>query len=93
MNSLGVLGDLCREVEWIQRRIQFASRSIQHCHHMHLQQRLAVEISFYRNRCLVIKTSLANITCHLDSHSIQKRLLEELISRCLLMSQVHYPIY
>ena len=93
MNSFGVLGDLCREAEWIQRRIQLASRSIQHCQHPQLQKRLAAEISFYRNRCLVMKTSLAEINRSIDSYSIQKCLLEELISRCLLTTHLRHSIY
>ena len=73
-------------------RIQCASRSIQHCQHPKLKNRLVAEISFYRVRCLAIKDSLTVISQSLDSQSIQKCLLEELLSRCLLMSQLSYQL-
>ena len=88
MNSFGVLGDLCREAEWMRRRIKCASRSIQHCRHPQLKDRLVAEISFYRARCLAMKASLTEISCSLESQSTQKYLLEELLSRCLLTAQL-----
>ena len=92
MNSFGVLGDLCREAEWMRRRIECASRSIQHCHHPRLKDRLVAEISFYRVRCLAIKDSLTVISQSLDSQSMQKCLLEELLSRCLSAAQLSYHL-
>ena len=92
MNSFGVLGDLCREAEWMRRRLQCASHSIQHCQHPKLKNRLVAEKSFYRVRCLAIKDSLTVVSQSLDSQSIQKKLLEELLSRCLLTAQLLYRI-
>ena len=71
-------------------RIQSASRSIQHCQHPQLKDRLVAEISFYRARCLAMKDSLAVISHSLDSQSTQKCLLEELLSRCLSNSQLSF---
>ena len=76
----------------MRRRLQCASRSIQHCQHPKLKNRLVAEISFYRVRCLAIKDSLTVISQSLDSPSIQKKLLEELLSRCLLTAQLSYRI-
>ena len=90
MNSFGVLGDLCREAEWIHRRIQCANRSIKYCQHAQLKNRLVEEISFYRMRCLSMKDSLNVISHSLDSQSTQKYLLEELLSRCLSNSQISF---
>ena len=90
MNSFGVLGDLCREAEWMRRRIQCASRSLQHCQQPQLKNRLVAEISFYRVRCLAISESLTVISQSLDSQSMQKYLLEELLSRCLSTAQLSY---
>ena len=73
-------------------RIQCTSRSIQHCQHPHLKDRLVAEISFYRTRCLAMKDSLAVISHSLDSQSTQKCLLEELLSRCLSTSQLSYHL-
>ena len=92
MNSFGVLGDLCREAEWMRRRLECAGRSIQHCQHPQLKYRLVAEISFYRARCLAIKGSLAVISNSLESQSTQKCLLEELLSRCLLRVQLIHPL-
>ena len=69
-------------------RIQCASRSIQHCQHPQLKDRLVAEISFYRVRCLAMKDSLTAISYSLDSQSTQKCLLEELLSRCLSIAQL-----
>ena len=92
MNSFGVLGDLCREAEWMRRRLQCASRSIQHCQHPKLKNRLVAEISFYRVRCLAIKDSLNVISQSFDSQSMQKCLLEELLSRCLSAAKLPYRL-
>ena len=73
-------------------RIQCASRSIQHCQHPQLKNRLVTEISFYRVRCLAMKDSLNVISHSLDSQSIQKCLLEELLSRCLSTAQLSYRL-
>ena len=74
----------------MRRRIQCASRSIQHCQHPQLKNRLVAEISFYRVRCLAISDSLTVISQSLDSQSMQKYLLEELLSRCLSTAQLSY---
>ena len=92
MNSFGVLGDLCKEAEWMRRRIKCARRSIQHCQHPQLKDRLVAEISSYRARCLVMKASLTSISCSLESQSTQKYLLEELLSRCLLTAQLSFHL-
>lgn len=76
----------------MRRRIQCARRSIQHCQHPQLKNRLVSEISFYRVRCLAIKDSLNLISHSLDSQSIQKYLLEELLSRCLSTAQLSYRL-
>ena len=73
-------------------RIQCASRSIQHCQHPQLKDRLAAEISFYRIRCLAMKDSLTVISPSLESQSTQKCLLDELLSRCLSTAQLSYRI-
>ena len=42
----------------MRRRIECAGRSIQHCQHPRLKDRLVAEISFYSARCLVMKASM-----------------------------------
>ena len=76
----------------MRRRIKCASRSIQYCQHPQLKDRLVSEISFYRVRCLVMKDFLTVISHSLDSQSIQKYLLEELLSRCLSVAQLSYHL-
>ena len=76
----------------MRRRIQCAIRSIQHCQHPQLKDRLVAEISFYRVRCLAIKDSLTVISHSLDSQSTQKCLLDELLSRCLSTAQLPYRV-
>ena len=88
MNSLGLLGDLCREVEWIWRRMQCTARSIQQCQDQRLEERLVVEMSIYRYRCLSIKAALTQINYSIEAHSIQKVLLEDLLQRCFCVAQM-----
>ena len=88
MNSFGLLGDLCREVEWIWRRMQCANHSIQRCQNLRLEERLLAEIYIHRNRCRIIKTILADIKCFIEPESVQMHLLEELLGRCLSAAQV-----
>ena len=76
----------------MRRRIKCASRSIQHCQHPQLRDRLVAEISFYSARCLAMKASLTEISCSLEPQSTQKYLLEELLSRCLLTAQLSYRL-
>ena len=76
----------------MRRRIQCASRSIQHCQHPQLKNRLVAEISVYRVRCLAMKDTLTVISHSLDSQSTQKCLLEELLSRCLLTARLSYRL-
>ena len=93
VNTFGVLGDLCKEAEWIWQRMQSASRSIQRCQHPRLKERLTAEICLHRNRCLAIQDSLAKIKHYLDPQSAQKHLLEELLFRCLSHSLSANQIY
>ena len=76
----------------MRRRLQCASRSIQHCQHPKLKNRLVAEISFYRARCLAIKDSLTVISQSVDPQSMQKCLLEELLSRCLSAAKLSYRL-
>ena len=72
----------------MRRRLECVSRSIQHCQHPQLKERLFAEISCYQDRCFVMKDSLNMISHSLDCQSIQKSLLEELLSRCLSTVQL-----
>ena len=72
----------------MRRRLECASRSIQHCQHPQLKERLFAEISCYQARCFVMKDSLNLISHSLDCQSIQKSLLEELLTRCLSTVQL-----
>ena len=83
VNTFGVLGDLCKEAEWIWHRMQSANRAVQRCQHPRLEERLIAEIGLHRKRCLAIKDSLTQIKHYLDPQSVQKHLLEELLHRCL----------
>ena len=74
------------------RRLECASRSIEHCQHPKLKNRLVAEISFSRVRCLAIKDSLTVIRRSVDPQSIQKWLLEELLSRCLSAANLSYHL-
>ena len=93
MISLGVLGDLCRETESILKRTLCISRSIECCNYPRLKERLYAEIDFYRHRCLSIKHAFGEVKNSINCLSMQRRLLEVLLDRCLIAIHGLHRIY
>ena len=81
--TLGVVGDLCLEVQWIGLRLQAICRCLNHAQDPGLIARLQAEMNGYGKRCLEIRRSLISIKRSLCKESMQVCFLEELLYRCL----------
>ena len=82
--TLGIVGDLCCEVQWIYLRIQAIRCSLGRSHDLGLIARLQAEMDSYGKRCLEIRSSLRMMQSSLGKESLQVCLLEELLVRCLV---------
>ena len=82
--SLGVVGDLCTEAEWMARRLRKVKHSLSSCCHPELKFRLRQEAIGYELRCReileMISTSAAPVTAPAGLHTA---LLSELLARSL----------
>ena len=83
--SLGLMGDLCMEAEWIWRRMRQVQVSLRNCRHPGLGSRLRAEAHLHSCRCKQIKASLQRGIV-LSSEQPQRRLLNELLDRSLQQS-------
>ena len=82
--TLGIVGDLCYEVQWIGHRIQAIRCGLGRSQNLGLSARLQAEMDGYCKRCLEIRSSLKLIQKSLCKRSIQHHLLEEMLIRCLV---------
>ena len=86
--TLGVVGDLCLEVQWIGLRLQAIRRCLDHAQDLGLIARLQAEKDCYGKRCIEIHNSLSLIRKSLCEGSIQVYFLEELLHRCLAQQTI-----
>ena len=87
--TLGIVGDLCCEVQWIGLRIQAIRCGLGRTQDLVLIARLQAEMDSYSKRCLEIRSSLKLMQKSLCKGSIQLRLLEELLIRCLVQQKIN----
>ena len=83
--SLGVMGDLCVEAEWIWRRMLQLQISLERCRHSGLGSRLRAEARMHGRRCQQIQDSL-QLGYSSSSEQLQPMLLNELLDRSLQQS-------
>ena len=86
--TLGIVGDLCCEVQWIGLRIQAIRYGLGRTQDLVLIARLQAEMDGYSKRCLEIRSSLTLMQKALCKGSLQLRLLEELLIRCLVQQKI-----
>ena len=89
--TLGVVGDLCFEVQWIGLRLRAICRCLNHAQDPGLIARLQAEMDGYGKRCLEIRSSLILIKRSLRKESTQVCFLEELLCRCLAQQTIRRP--
>ena len=87
--TLGIVGDLCCEVQWIGLRVQSIRCGLGRSQDLGLIARLQAEMDGYGKRCLEIRSSLKLMRKSLCKGSIQIRLLEELLIRCLVQQEIN----
>ena len=87
--TLGIVGDLCCEVQWIGLRIQAIRCGLGRSKDLGLIARLQAEMDGYGKRCLEIRCSMKLMHKSLSRGSIQLRLLEELLIRCLVQQKIN----
>jgi len=84
MGSLGVVGDLCKEVDWMARRLKKVKYSLTTCCHADLEVRLRREAYGYEIRCRQILKMLSTPGAfRMSSAGYQVSLLSELLTRSL----------
>ena len=84
--SLGLMGDLCMEAEWILRRMRQVQVSLRHCRHSGLGSRLRAEARLHGRRCRQIQASLQQGSVASSDQQLQRTLLNELLDRSLQQS-------
>jgi len=81
--TLGLVGDLCLETEWIWRRLRCVRQSMARCDDRVLLDRLHREVHQYVQRCLEISTIQQHLSPFIDEQSLHWMLLLELTNRSL----------
>lgn len=87
--TLGIVGDLCCEVQWISLRIQTVQSCLYRCQDLGLIARLQSELDGYGKRCHEIHNSIKLIKKSRSKGSLQVNLLEEMMNRCLAQLRIN----
>ena len=87
--TLGMVGDLCCEVQWISLRIQTVRCCLYRCQDLGLIARLQSELDGYGKRCLEINNSIKLLQKSYAKRSLQVNLLEEMLHRCLTQLKIN----
>ena len=82
--SASVLGDLCREADWIRCRLRVLRRDSSRCSSPNLERRFALEIKALADRCREMRLIASMVGSAGASNRIQLSLLKEIIERALL---------
>ena len=78
---MGLLGDLCREAEYLWKRLATVQVALDRCNNPGLRQRFSSEINTHIQRCLEMQTVVNGLGVFGLSKSCQLCLLKELIDR------------
>ena len=87
--TLGIVGDLSSEVQWISLRIKAIRCGLDRSQDLGLIARLQAEMDGYIKRCLEIRSSLKMLQKSHCKESLQVRLLEELLTRCFAQQKIN----
>jgi hypothetical protein len=78
---MGLLGDLCREAEYLWKRLSTVQVALERCNNSGLRRRFFSEINSHTQRCLEMQTLVSGLETFGLSKSCQLCLLKELIDR------------
>ena len=82
-SSIGLIGDLCSEAEWMYRRAISVRRALIRCKDKSLEKRLVLEVDQYNLRCQEILRSTNIMRNFMNSNSIQITFLIDLVNLTL----------
>ena len=87
--SLGVVGDLCQEAEWIARRLRKVKLSLSSCCHADLELRLRQEVDDYEIRCRQILEMMSTpVSAGSLPDGLHTAFLSELLTRSVRQNYV-----
>ena len=81
LQTMGLLGDLCREAEYLWKRLATVQVALERCNNSGLRRRFSSEINVHIQRCLEMQAVVNGIEVFGLSKSCQLCLLKELIDR------------
>jgi hypothetical protein len=83
LQTMGLLGDLCVEAEYLLKRLATVHAALERCNNAGLRHRFAFELKLHVERCQDMKVVVGKLEVIGLSHSCQFCLLKELVSRAL----------
>ena len=78
---MGLLGDLCREAEYLWKRLATVQVALERCNNSGLRRRFSSEINTHIQRCQEMQAVISRLEVFGLSKSCQLSLLKELINR------------
>ena len=83
LQTMGLLGDLCGEAEYLWKRLVTVHVALERCNNAGLRRRFSFELKHHVERCQEMKAVVSKLEVLGLSHSYQFCLLKELVSRAL----------
>ena len=81
--TMGLLGDLCGEAEYLWKRLVTVHVALERCNNAGLRRRFSFELKVHIERCQEMKVVVSNLELLGLSQSCQFYLLKELLRRAL----------
>ena len=83
LQTMGLLGDLCGEAEYLWKRLATVHVALERCSNSGLRRRFSFELKVHIERCQEMKVVVSNLELLGLSQSCQFYLLKELLRRAL----------
>ena len=87
LRTLGLLGDLCGEAEFLYKRLATVHGALERCNNAGLRRRFSFELQTHIERCQEMKNVVRKFEVNGFSRSYQFCLFKELVNRA--MNQCH----
>ena len=83
LRTMGLLGDLCGEAEYLWKRLATVHVALERCSNSGLRRRFSFELKVHIERCQEMKVVVSKLELLGFSESCQFCLLKELVRRAL----------
>ena len=83
LRTMGLLGDLCGEAEYLWKRLATVHVALERCSNSGLRRRFSFELKVHIERCQEMKVVVSKLEVLGFSQSYQFCLLKELVRRAL----------